>query len=195
MAITGHNFLNRFDEIIPGDGYVCEQVVPLLAVKCTDTPAVASKVLSTTLDTVDEALWVPVDVPIDFDETKNELWIGVLAERTAGSAADDGVTLTVDEVGRVREGELAILDASAKFKNNSNNIVSDTLDWYYFKLEAATGQTLVHQAGDRLTVELSAIINDTAADDGEIEVYGVRVLYRSDLVAFDKDKRSVEYMI
>lgn len=188
------NFLKRMNDLVVGDGFIREQVVPLSAVACTDTPAIASKVLSTTLDTVDEFLKIPVDLPKDFSESLNELWVGVLAERTAGTAAADGVTLTVDEVGRVREGVAAVLDASTKAKNNSNNIISDTLDWYYFKIEAATGQTFAHKPGDRLTVELSAIINDTAADDGTIEVYGVCVLYRSSLAADDQDKRSVESM-
>jgi len=189
------NFLKRVSEFISGDGFVREQTVPLSAVTCTDTPAIASKALSTTLDLAAEFLKIPVDLPKDFDESQNELWVGVLAERTAGTDALDGVTLTVDEVARAREGVAALLDCTTKAKNNSNNIVSDTLNWYYFKIEAATGQTFAHKAGDRLTVELSATISDGAGDDGVIEVYGVCVLYRSDLATYDCNKRSVEDMV
>lgn len=178
------NFLKQIQGIVTGDGFVREVPIPLSSVIATGASATAlsSNVAVIVFDADNESISVPFQVPLDYDESQDELCVVVTALLTTGdkSAETNTITLDFDQVMRARPGETATDDLSSSVTSDAQSVDDEAISQYAFDM---SGLSL--QVGDVLTVEIDAQEAGTA----EATVYGVAVRYRSCLVAYNQDER------
>lgn len=115
------------------------------------------------------AAGIQVQVPDDYDET---LDIFILKLKVAMDGGDDNPNFGVAAYKNESDTDLAPADTAD---------LSDTIAWVNVDL---SGNGLV--AGDNLTIDLTP----EAHGNDSIDVFAVKVEYRSDLVYFDIDNRS-----
>ena len=179
------NFLARLAWLVTGDGFLREKQIPLNGCIATGASAAAlsSNTILITLDDDDESITVPVVVPLDYDETNDALAVVLTALLTTGdmSAETNTITIDLDQVKRARPGETAVDDLTTDVTSDAQSIDDDAIANYVFDL---SGLSL--QAGDVLSVEIDAQEGGTAI----AVVYAAKILYRSDIVAYDSDERS-----
>lgn len=109
-------------------------------------------------------------IPLDYDSTRDELKLHLLAERSAGSGAS---TFTITEVWRVRAGEAGPTQVTTTDQTITVN--SDTLAKYTIDLDG-----LGFQAGDVVGI----LLDFTRVSSSDVFVYGGAWNFRSSLVAF-----------
>ena len=129
-----------------------------------------------------DSVTIQFQVPLDYDETLDELAVTLTALLTTGdlSAATNYITLDLDQVKYVRAGETAAVDESSNVTSDAQNVDDVTIAQYTWDL---TGLDL--KPGDCLSIEIDAQETGTA----EAGIYGASVRYRSDLAAYDWDQR------
>lgn len=174
------SFLQRLDGIVTGDGFIREKQIPLSAVLSTgaSAPALSSNVVVVTFDADDESITIPFQVPLDYDESRDELAVIITAELTTGNAAANKIELDLDVVKRARPGEAAV--DSLTVTSDSQNVVI-TVEEYTFDMSS-----LSLKPGDVLSIEVDAQETGTAV----ATIYGAAVRYRSSLAADDNSFRS-----
>ncbi len=179
------NFLKRLEGFITGDGFLREKQIPLNGCIATGASAAAlsSNTILITLDDDNESITVPVVVPLDYDESNDALAVVLTALLTTGdkSGGSNIITIDFDQVKRARLGESSVDDLSSDVTSDAQSIDDEAIADYVFDL---SGLSL--RAGDALSVEIDAQETGTAV----AVVYAAKILYRSDIVAFDSDKRS-----
>lgn len=179
------NFLKQLDGLITGDGFLREKQIPLNACIATgaSTAALSSNTILITLDDNDESITIPVVVPLDYDETNDALAVVLTALLTTGDASvgSNIITIDFDQVKRARPGESAVDDLTSSVTSDAQSIDDVAIADYVFDM---SGLSL--RAGDVLSVEIDAQETGTAVS----VVYAAKILYRSDIVAFDSDDRS-----
>jgi len=169
---------------VTGDGYVHEVPIPLSAVIATgaSAPALSSNVAVVTFDADNESISVPFQVPLDYDESKDELTLVLTALLTTGdmSVGTNTITLDFDQVARMRPGETAEDDLTSDVTSDAQLIDDDAIAQYAFDMSG-----LSHKVVDVLTVEIDAQEEGTAVGT----IYGVSMRYRTCLVAFNQAER------
>lgn len=185
MSFSEGNFLNRVSGLVTGDGFLREKQIPLTACVATGASAAAlsSNTIVITLDADNESITVPVTVPLDYDESKDALAVVLTALLTTGdmSAETNTIALDLDQVIRARLGESAVDDLSSSVTSDSQSVDDEAIADYVFDL---SGLSL--EVGDVLSVEIDAQETGTAV----ATVYAAKILYRSDLAAFNEGERS-----
>lgn len=177
------NFLRRTDDIISGEGFIREVSIPVSSCLNTGTAvANVSGVLAGILKADNESLVIPFKIPLDYDETKDELVVCVTAELTTGDgvAGSNAMALDLDVIGLVRPGDATKTTISTQYLTDSQNVAL-TVEEYAF---AISGQE--SKVGDVLSIEVDAQEDGTA----EVSIYAVTVKYRSTLSAFTQGRRS-----
>ena len=178
------NFLKRISGIVTGDGYVHEVPIPLSSVITAgaDATALASNVAIILFDADNESVNIPFQVPLDYDESKDELCLVLTALLTTGdkSAGTDIITLDFDAVNRIRPGETAVEDLASSVTSDAQSVDDVVIAEYAFDMSGLT-----HKVGDVLTIEIDAQKTGTA----ECTVYGAAMRYRSCLVPFNQTER------
>jgi len=171
-------FLQRLNEIVTGHGFIKEVPIPLSACVATgaSAPALSGNVLLMSFDADDESISIPFQVPLDYDESKDELCVVITAELTTGDNSTNAIALDLDQVERARPGESATDDMTSDTTSDSQG-VAITVEQYSFDL---SGLSL--QVGDVLTIEIDAQETGTAV----AAVYGAAVRYRSCIVPFNR---------
>ncbi len=179
------NFLKRVEGFVTGDGFLREKQIPMTACIVTGAGAVAlsTNAIVLVFDADDESITIPVVVPLDYDESNDALAVVLTARLTTGdeSAGSNTIDLDLDQVIRARPGASDVADLSSDVTSDSQGVDDLLIANYVFDLSG-----LSHQAGDALSVEIDAQETGTAA----ATVYAAKILYRSDLAAFDLDERS-----
>jgi len=185
MSFTEANFLMRVSGLVSGDGFVREVPVPLSAVISTgaDAPALGANIAVVTFDADNESVSVPFQVPLDYDESKDELCVVLTALLTTGdmSALANIMVLDFDQVNRIRPGAAAVADLSALVTSDAQSVDDEAIAQYAFNMSG-----LSHKVGDVLTIE----IDGTETGVAVATIYGVSVRYRSCLCAFNLVERS-----
>jgi len=185
VSFSEGNFLNRVSGLVTGDGFLREKQIPLTACVATGASAAAlsSNTIVITLDADNESITVPVTVPLDYDESKDALAVVLTALLTTGdmSAETNTIALDLDQVIRARLGESAVDDLSSSVTSDSQSVDDEAIADYVFDL---SGLSL--EVGDVLSVEIDAQETGTAV----ATVYAAKILYRSDLAAFNEGERS-----
>lgn len=179
------NFLKRLEGLITGDGFLREKQIPLTACVLTSAGAVAlsSNAIVLLFDANNESITIPVVVPLDYDESNDALAIVLTARLTTGdeSAGANTMDLDLDQVIRARPGAADVADLSSDVTSDSQGVDDLLIVEYVFDLSGLT-----HKAGDVLSVEIDGQETGTAV----ATIYAAKILYRSDIVAFDSDDRS-----
>ena len=179
------NYLKRLEGLVTGDGFLREKQVPLNGCIATgaSTAALSSNTILITLDDNDESITIPVVVPLDYDESNDALAVVLTALLTTGdaSAGTNIITIDLDQVKRARIGSSAVDDLTSSVTGDAQSIDDVAIADYVFDL---SGLSL--RGGDALSVEIDAQETGTAV----AVVYAAKILYRSDIVAFDQDDRS-----
>ncbi len=178
-------FLHRLNRVITGHGFLREKQIPLTACVATGASdaALSSNMIVITFDADDESVTIPVTVPLDYDESNDAIAVVLTALLTTGdmSAGTNTITLDFDQVIRARAGESAVDDMSSDVTSDAQLVDDEAVADYLFDM---SGLTL--RAGDVISVEIDAQEAGTAV----ATIYAVKILYRSDLVAFDVDDRN-----
>lgn len=187
MSFTEQNFLRRLEGLVTGDGFIREIPVSLAACVATgaDAAALSSNMLVITFDASNESISVPFTVPLDYDESQDSLAVVLTALLTTGdkSAGTNTISLDLDQVFRVRPGELKAvtpLDMSALVTSDAQLVDDVDVEQYVFDLS-----NLGMKPGDAFTIEIDA----TEAGTAVATIYGAAIRYRSDIVAFDENQR------
>jgi len=184
------NFLASLGGLITGDGFLREKQIPLTACIATGASAAAlvSNMVAITFDADNESVSVPVTVPLDYDESKDALAVVLTARLTTGddSAGSNIISLDLDQVIRARPGESDVDDMSSDVTSDAQRVDDLVVANYVWDLSG-----LDLQVGDVLTVEIDAQETGTAV----ASLYAAKILYRSDLVAFNADDRSNADMV
>lgn len=179
------NFLARLAWLVTGDGFLREKQVPLTACVITGAGAVAldGNAIVLKFDNDNESITVPVVVPLDYDETNDALALVLTARLTTGdeSAGTNTMDLDLDQVIRARPGASDVADLSSDVTSDSQGVDDLLIADYVFDLSA-----LSHRGGDALSVEIDGQETGTAV----ATIYAAKILYRSDIVAYDSDDRS-----
>ena len=178
-----NNFLKQIQGIVTGDGFVREVSMPLTSLVATGASAAAlsSNVLVVTFDADDESLTFPFKVPLDYDESVDELVVVLTCQLTTGdlSGETDYITLGIDQVNRLQPGENAVEDLTteaAALEDNDDQDVDDVAAAEYIFTLSGLGL----KVGDCLSIEIDAQETGTAV----VTVYGASIRYRSDLVSY-----------
>ena len=176
------NFLKSLSGLITGDGIIKEVPISLSDVIATTAsdPALSSNVLEMTLAADNESLSVPFQIPLDYDESNDQLVLVLTAQLTTGdaSAGSNIITLDFDQVNRIRPGDTAVEDLSSDVTSDAQSVDDVVIAQYAFDMSSLT-----HKVGDVLTIEIDAQETGTAV----ATIYGVSMRYRSDIVAFNPD--------
>jgi len=179
------SLMQDIDEVITGNGFLREKQIPLTACVATGASAAAlsSNMIVITLDADNESITVPVTIPLDYDESKDAVAVVLTALLTTGdaSAGSNIMKLDLDQVIRAQLGESAVEDLSSSVTSDSQSVDDTAIAEYVFDL---SGLSL--QVGDVLSVEIDATETGTAV----ATVYAAKILYRSDLAAFNLNDRS-----
>lgn len=179
------NLIRRIEEIVTGFGFVREKQIPLSACVATgaSAPALASNVLVATFDADNESLTLPFQVPLDYDESVDELAVVLTALLTTGdlSAAVNFITLDLDQVKVARAGETAVTDETSNVTSDAQGVDDAAIAQYAFDLSG-----LGLKPGDVMSIEIDGQETGTAV----ATIYGACARYRSDLATFDYDFRS-----
>lgn len=179
------NFLRRVSGLVTGDGFLREKQVSMTACVITGAGAVAlsTNAIVLVFDNNDESITIPVVIPLDYDESKDALAVVLTARLTTGdeSAGSNTIDLDLDQVIRARPGASDVADLSSDVTSDSQGVDDLLIADYVFDLSGLT-----HQVGDALSVEIDAQETGTAA----ATIYAAKILYRSDLAAFNLDDRS-----
>ena len=179
------NFLKRLEGLVTGDGFLREKQIPLNGCIATgaSTAALSTNAIVITFDADDESITIPVVVPLDYDESNDALAVVLTARLTTGdeSAGSNTIDLDLDQVIRARPGASDVADLSSDVTSDSQGVDDLLIANYVFDLSG-----LVSKGGDVLSVEIDAQETGTA----EATIYAAKILYRSDIVAFDLDDRS-----
>lgn len=179
------NFLARLEGLVTGDGYLREKQIPMTAciVSNADAVTLATNAIVLKFDANDESVTIPVVVPLDYDESQDALAVVLTARLTTGdeSGESNTIDLDLDQVIRARPGVSDVADLSSDVTSDSQGVDDLLIANYVFDLSGLT-----HKAGDVLSVEIDSQKTGTA----EATVYAIKILYRSDIVAFDLNKRS-----
>lgn len=181
------NFLKRLGALVTGEGFVREKDVPLPACIATGAAAAAlsSNVVVITFDANNESITVPFKVPLDYDETLDELTVVLTALLTTGDGSTNAISLDLDQVKLARPGQTAVTDKTSDVTSQPSNVVSADIAEYVFEVSGNDVDKLGLKAGDCMSIEIDAQETGT----GVATVYGVSVRYRSDLAAYDWDNR------
>jgi len=178
------NFLKRVEFLVTGDGFLREKQIPLKACVATGASdaALSSNMIVITFDADNESITVPVTVPLDYDESNDALAVVLTALLTTGdeSAGSNTIDLDLDQVIRAQLGESAVEDLSSSVTSDSQGVDDEAIAEYLFDL---SGLSL--SVGDVLSVEIDAQETGTAV----ATIYAAKILYRSDLAAYDLDSR------
>ena len=157
-----------------------EKQIPLVACISTgaSAPALSSNVVVVTFDADDESITLPFQVPLDYDESVDELAVILTALLTTGdlSAATNYITLDLDQVKYVRPGGTAVVDLSSDVTGDDQDVDDVTIAQYTWDLS-----DLGLKPGDVLSIEIDAQETGTAV----ATIYGAAMRYRSDLAAYD----------
>ena len=179
------NFLANLNGLITGDGFLREKQIPLTSCipETAGVAELATNCQMIELDTSNDSISVPVVVPLDYDESKDALAVVLTARLTTGdmSGAANIMLLDFDQVIRVRLGAADVADLSATVVSDAQSIDDEAIADYVFDLSG-----LSHEAGDAVSVGIDATETGTAV----VRVYAAKILYRSDIVAFNSDDRS-----
>jgi len=166
-------FLKNIGRLITGDGFVREKHIPLASLINTSGTALAlaSNVAVIYLQDDDDSVTVQFQVPLDYDESMDELAVVLTALLTTGdlSVGTDYITLDFDQVKYMRAGETAAVDETANVTSDAQDVDDDAIAQYVFNL---SGLGLL--AGDCLSIEIDA----TETGAGEAGIYGC-LLYTS----------------
>ena len=188
-GVNPATFLKRIDGIITGSGF--KRVIQgvnintvkadggLILTATTNPRRIAAEtsfdvLASNTSDT--DLGRLAFNIPRDYDQSLDYLRIRFLAK-----SAGDTDTPTIDAVIYRKRKETAL--SSDLDPTISESVNNDTDDADYVEVNA---DGLGMQAGDALSVELVAGAHTTDV----LHVYGLEVVYKSDLVYFDKTDRS-----
>ncbi len=184
------NLLARISGLVTGDGFLREKQIPLNACIATgaSTAALSTNMIVITFDADNESISVPVTVPLDFDESKDALAVVLTARLTTGddSAGSNIMSLDLDQVIRARPGESDVDDMSSDVTSDAQTVDDLVVANYVWDLSG-----LGLQVGDVLTVEIDAQETGTAV----ATLYAAKILYRSDLAAFNVEDRSNSDMV
>lgn len=183
------NMLKRMDELVTGEGFIREVPIPVSACLNASGTAVAnvSGVLTWYGQDDNDSITIPFKVPLDYDQTKDELCVVLTAELTTGDgvAGSNAIALDIDVVGIARPGSsaksvLGTETGTTAYTSDSQNVAL-TIEEYAFNLSG-----LGLKPGDVLSIEMDVQEDGTA----EVSIYAVSVKYRSDIVAYDSALRS-----
>ena len=182
MLLDTGSFCQQAQFIATGVGFVKEKEIPLTVCVATGASdaALSGNVLLITLDDNDESITVPFKVPLDYDESADELAVTLTAELTTGDNDTNAITIDLDQVEYARPGDAATVDKTADTTSDAQGIAV-TVEEYTFDLSG-----LGWKAGDCLSIEIDAQETGTAI----AVVYAAAIRYRSDLVAFEHEFRS-----
>ena len=179
------NFLAQLEGLITGDGFVREVPVPLSALINTSGTALAlaSNVAVLYLNDTNDSVTFQIQLPLDYDESKDELAVCLTALLTTGdmSAETPTITLDLDQVNNMRLGASAADDISADVTSDAQSVDDEAIAQYTWDL---SGLSL--KRGDCLSIE----VDSTEVGTSEAAIYGASFRYRTDLVAFNTDERS-----
>ncbi len=180
------NFLkDTVENIATGDGFLREKQIPLTACVATGASAAAlsSNMIVVTFDADNESVTIPVTIPLDYDESNDALAVVLTALLTTGdkSAESNVISLDLDQVIRAQRGEAAVEDLSSDVTSDAQSVDDVAIADYVFDL---SGLSL--EVGDVLSVEIDATETGTAV----ATVYAAKILYRSDLAAYNEGERS-----
>jgi plastocyanin len=173
-------FLKQLGNLVTGSGYIRE--VPITLDSGASAAALTTNMAYVQFDADDESISIPFQVPLDYDETLDELAVVVTAELITGDNSTNAIAIDLDQVIRARPGAAAVDDMSSSVTSDSQGIAV-TVEQYTFDMSS-----LSLQVGDVLTIEIDAQETGTAV----AYVYGVAIRYRSDIVAYNRgDEREV----
>lgn len=182
MAITGHNFLSRFQEIVSGDTFLREIELPFTAVRvattgaligATNPTAVAQGISFATGETAD----LHFNIPMDYDET-----VDICALRLHEVAATDdantgllGITTAQDihRAGAAVDATVSTAVAEAAVSNAGLLVRENILN--------ISGRG--YKPGDHITLVLTCTVTT------ELILLGTDLIYSGDLAAFNDDDR------
>lgn len=171
-------FLQQLENLVTGKGFIKEVPIPLSAVIASgaSAPALSSNMVVVVLTASTHSVSIPFQVPLDYDETADELCVVVTAELTTGDNSSHAMALDLDKVIRARPGAAAVDDMSSSVTSDSQAVVV-TVEQYTFDMS-----DLELQVGDVLTIEIDGTETGTA----EATIYSAVVRYRSDIVPYNR---------
>jgi len=183
------NMLAQMEGLITGDGFLREKQIPLTSCIATGASdaALASNMITISLDADNESISIPVTVPLDYDASKDALAVVLTALLTTGdmSVGTNTITLDLDQVKMARLGGTAVVDKTSDVTSDAQLVDDDAIADYVFDLSG-----LAWAPGDVLTAEIDAQEAGTAV----ATVYAAKIFYRSDIVAYELDDRSNDNM-
>jgi len=182
MAITGHNFLSRFQEIVSGDVFLREIELPFTAVRtaaagaligATTPTAVAQGISFATGETAD----LHFNIPMDYDES-----VDICALRLHEVAATDdantgllGITTAQDihRAGAAVDATVSTAVAEAATLNTGLLVRENILN--------ISGRG--YKPGDHITLVLTCTVTT------ELILLSQDLIYSGDLAAYNDDDR------
>ena len=191
MGLNPSTFLKRLEDIVTGDGFKrVIQGVNINTIRSGDgiIPTASTNPSRTAVETSFDALvcaasqtalgQLTFQIPRDFDETVDKLDFRFLVQM----AGNTDSTITIDAaMYRKRPGAALTADLDPTI-SGAINTLTELAGW----VEVRSHGDGWH-AGDACCIDFTASAHTTDA----IHVYGIEVVYASDLVYYDDDERPI----